>query len=103
MTVPAGRHAAAGDGRTAVVYPAQLLQPLCGGRNCCASGVVGGTVPGARVHDRRQRLPTPTGGEGVLETEFDSHRPVPGPPPERPRTDANPLDRRGYLLRTGGR
>lgn len=65
--------------------------------------MVGGTVPAARVHGLRQRLPTLTRGEGVLETEFDSHRPVTGPPPDRPRTDANPLDRRGYLLRVGGR
>jgi ribosomal protection tetracycline resistance protein len=45
------------------------------------------------------RLPTPTGGEGVLETAFDHYRPVTGPPPTRPRTDRDPLDREEYLSR----
>ena len=48
----------------------------------------------------RQVLPTLTSGEGVLETAFDHYAPVTGPPPERSRTDRNPLDRKEYLLRT---
>ncbi|MHA6783660.1 GTP-binding protein [Pseudonocardia saturnea] len=64
---------------------------------------VGGTLPAARVHGLRQRLPTLTSGEWVLEVEFDSYRATVGPPPARPRTDADPLDRAGYLLRIGRR
>jgi ribosomal protection tetracycline resistance protein len=58
-------------------------------------------VPAARVHELRQRLPALTRGEGVLESAFDSYRPVSGSVPARPRTDNNPLDRDEYLLRTG--
>jgi len=61
--------------------------------------VLTGEVPVARVHDLERALPSPTRGEGVLESEFDSYRPVSGSPPTRPRTDANPLDRKEYLLR----
>jgi len=60
-------------------------------------------VPVARLHDLERALPSPTRGEGVLETEFDSYRPVTGPPPCRPRTDANPLDRKEYLLHVNRR
>ena len=35
----------------------------------------------------------------VLESWFDRYQPVPGPPPTRPRSDHNPLNRREYLLR----
>jgi ribosomal protection tetracycline resistance protein len=35
----------------------------------------------------------------VLESAFDSHRPVSGRCPERARWDDNPLDRSEYLLR----
>jgi ribosomal protection tetracycline resistance protein len=38
-------------------------------------------------------------GEGLLETDLDHYRPVTGIPPSRPRTDANPLNRKEYLLR----
>jgi len=41
---------------------------------------------------------------GVAEFWFDRHEPVTAdPPPARRRTDANPLDRREYLLRLSGR
>jgi ribosomal protection tetracycline resistance protein len=40
-----------------------------------------------------------TRGEGVLETEFARHQPVTGAAPTRPRSDANPLNRKEYLLR----
>ncbi|MDT0323099.1 TetM/TetW/TetO/TetS family tetracycline resistance ribosomal protection protein [Streptomyces millisiae] len=62
--------------------------------------VIEGDIPAARVHDLEQRLPTLTSGEGLLEAAFHRYRPVRGPAPERPRTDANPLNRKEYLLRT---
>ncbi len=61
--------------------------------------LVEGMIPAARVHELQQRLPPLTSGEGVLETEFDRYQPVHGPAPTRPRTDADPLDRRAYLQR----
>jgi ribosomal protection tetracycline resistance protein len=61
-----------------------------------------GTIPSARLHDLRSRLPDLTRGEGVLETAFAGYRPVAGPPPSRPRTDHNPLDRTDYLRRLKG-
>jgi len=67
------------------------------------TGVLTGQVPVARLHELERALPSPTRGEGVLETEFDSYRPVTGPPPCRPRTDANPLDRKEYLLHVNRR
>ncbi|MEU8330357.1 translation factor GTPase family protein [Micromonospora sp. NPDC048839] len=71
------------------------------------SYLVRGEIPAGRVHALERRLPALTRGEGVLETEFDSYRPVPGPSPTRPRWDNDPLDRKGYLLavarRVGGR
>jgi ribosomal protection tetracycline resistance protein len=57
-----------------------------------------GDVPAARVHDLEVRLPTLTSGEGVLETAFDHYEEVHGPVPRRARTDANPLNRKEYLL-----
>jgi ribosomal protection tetracycline resistance protein len=56
-----------------------------------------GAISAANVHALQQALPALTRGEGVLETGFDHYRPVQGPPPTRPRTDANPLDRKTYL------
>ncbi|MEU6282976.1 translation factor GTPase family protein [Streptomyces sp. NPDC047028] len=61
--------------------------------------VLEGTVPAARVHALGQRLPGLTRGEGELESAFDHYAPFTGTtPPERPRTDHNPLDRKEYLL-----
>jgi ribosomal protection tetracycline resistance protein len=62
------------------------------------AAVIEGEVPAARLHGLRQALPGPTRGEYVFESEFAAYRPVTGPPPTRPRTDANPLDRKEYLL-----
>lgn len=67
------------------------------------SATLTGDVPAARVHELRQELPTLTWGEGVLECAFDRYQPVRGPVPGRARTDFNPLDRDGYLLRVGRR
>jgi ribosomal protection tetracycline resistance protein len=59
---------------------------------------VDGLVPAARVHELERALPGVTRGEGVLESELDHHAPVRAAPPERPRWDHNPLDRKEYLL-----
>ena len=61
--------------------------------------MLGGNVPTAQVHPLTRRLPGVTHGEGLLDTSFDHYRPVAGPPPSRPRTDSNPLDRKEHLLR----
>jgi ribosomal protection tetracycline resistance protein len=58
-----------------------------------------GEIPAARVDDLVRALPGLTRGEGVLENAFDRYEPVRGPVPSRRRTDANPLDRKEYLLR----
>jgi ribosomal protection tetracycline resistance protein len=64
------------------------------------TAVLEGTVPAARVHALGQRIPGLTGGEGVLESAFDHFAPVSGSEvPERARWDANPLDRKEYLMR----
>jgi ribosomal protection tetracycline resistance protein len=55
-------------------------------------------IPAARVPDLRRRLPGLTAGEGVLESTFDSYRPVRGAPPTRPRTTADPRHREEYLI-----
>ncbi|MGX6601640.1 GTP-binding protein [Micromonosporaceae bacterium Da 78-11] len=60
--------------------------------------VVQGDIPAARVHRLQQRLPALTRGEGLLESRFSEYAPVRGPAPSRPRTDANPLNRKEYLL-----
>ena len=73
------------------------------------SSVVGGAyrvegdIPAGRVHDLEQQLPPLTRGAGVLEATFDHYQDVVGPPPERARTDLNPLDRKEYLLRLSRR
>jgi ribosomal protection tetracycline resistance protein len=40
-------------------------------------------LPAARLHELQRQLPDLTGGEGVLESRFDSYEPVPGRPPRR--------------------
>ncbi len=60
---------------------------------------VEGDIPAAQVHELRQQIPHLTRGEGVMETTFDHYEPVHGPPPARPRTDDNPLNREEYLQR----
>ncbi|WP_433343828.1 GTP-binding protein [Streptomyces sp. CA-253872] len=60
---------------------------------------VEGEVPAAHVHELGRLLPGPSRGEGVLETEFATYRPVRGQVPRRARTDADPLHREAYLLR----
>ncbi|MFG2576523.1 GTP-binding protein [Streptomyces sp. NPDC048481] len=66
--------------------------------------VLEGAVPAAQVHRLERRIPALTRGEGEWESRFDHYAPVvAGPPPERPRTDDNPLNREEYLLRVTGR
>ncbi len=60
-------------------------------------------LPAARVQDLRRQLPALTGGEGVLESDFDGYEPVSGAPPIRRRTTADPLNRKEYLLDLGRR
>jgi ribosomal protection tetracycline resistance protein len=59
-----------------------------------------GIVPAARVHALGRRIPGLTGGEGVLESAFERFAAVSGGEvPERARWDANPLDRKEYVMR----
>ncbi|GAB1514107.1 GTP-binding protein [Actinophytocola sp. KF-1] len=60
--------------------------------------VIEGDIPAEKVHSLTRKLPTLTHGEGVFESGFDHYREVAGPPPERPRSDHNPLNRKEYLL-----
>jgi ribosomal protection tetracycline resistance protein len=63
-----------------------------------------GEIPVVRVQELQRSLGSLTHGEGVAEFSFDRYEPVAAdPPPSRRRTDANPLDRREYLLRLSGR
>ncbi|TDC48942.1 TetM/TetW/TetO/TetS family tetracycline resistance ribosomal protection protein [Jiangella ureilytica] len=65
--------------------------------------VLDGDLPAAHVHALQQQLPALTRGEGVLETRFDRYQPVHADPPDRPRTDHDPLNRKEYLLRVSRR
>ncbi len=56
-----------------------------------------GTIRAARLHRLQSRVPDLTRGEGVLETAPAGYQPVLGPPPSRPRTGRNPLNRTDYL------
>ncbi|MGW5234582.1 GTP-binding protein [Streptomyces nodosus] len=77
--------------RRAVPGTTELLGEAC---------VLTGRVPAAQVHALEQSLPGPTHGEGEWESEFDHYAAVTaGAPPDRPRTDHDPLDRETYLMR----
>jgi ribosomal protection tetracycline resistance protein len=54
-------------------------------------------LPASRVQELRRRLPSLTGGEGVLESELAGYQPVAGEPPIRKRTSPNPLNLDEYL------
>ncbi|MBM2616131.1 TetM/TetW/TetO/TetS family tetracycline resistance ribosomal protection protein [Actinoplanes sp. LDG1-06] len=76
-----------------------LLAKLGGIPLATGPAVLEGELPAAGVHEFQRRLPGLTRGEGLLESVFDRYEPVRnGPPPSRPRTDHNPLDRKEYLL-----
>jgi ribosomal protection tetracycline resistance protein len=55
-------------------------------------------LPAARANDLQRQLPGLTGGEGVLETDFEGYSPVAGEPPTRRRTTPNPLNREEFLM-----
>jgi ribosomal protection tetracycline resistance protein len=57
-----------------------------------------GTIPLRTIQEFTNALPGLSHGSGVLVSRFDSHRPVVGTAPRRPRTDGNPLDSKEYLL-----
>ncbi|MGS0687455.1 GTP-binding protein [Nakamurella sp. GG22] len=59
---------------------------------------ISGVIPAAAVHGMYQALPELTRGEALLETSFDSYRPVAGRAPARARTGPDPLHRRQYLM-----
>jgi ribosomal protection tetracycline resistance protein len=62
-----------------------------------------GTIPAEHVHEFEQALPALSQGEGVFLSKFHDYRPCPGPPPSRPRTGENPLDRKEYLAQVARR
>jgi ribosomal protection tetracycline resistance protein len=61
------------------------------------AAVLEGAIAARAVHALRLRLAPLTEGEGTLETAFDHYRPVKGEAPTRPRSDANPMNRKEYL------
>jgi len=74
-------------------------EPVVGPSSCTLQG----TIPAEHVHAFEQALPALSQGEGVFLSEFADYRPYPGPPPVRPRTDENPLDRKEYLAQVARR
>ncbi len=74
-------------------------EPVTGPGSCTLRG----TIPAAHVHEFEQALPALSQGEGVFLAEFHEYRPHPGPPPVRPRTGDNPLDRKEYLAQVARR
>ncbi len=68
-----------------------------------SSHTLRGTIPAEHVHAFEQALPALGQGEGVFLSEFADYRPYPGPPPTRPRTGENPLDRKEYLAQVARR
>ena len=61
------------------------------------SWLVSGEIPARRVADFVRELPRLSGGEGVWWSRPHGDRPVQGAPPQRARTDGNPLKRDEYL------
>ncbi|WP_329051981.1 TetM/TetW/TetO/TetS family tetracycline resistance ribosomal protection protein [Amycolatopsis sp. NBC_01488] len=74
-------------------------EPVAGPSSCTLHG----TIPAEHVHAFEQALPALSQGEGVFLSEFAAYRPCPGPPPTRPRTGENPLDRDEYLAQVSRR
>jgi ribosomal protection tetracycline resistance protein len=62
------------------------------------SFVLEGEIPAASMHLLQHQVGGATHGEGVLELTFARYQPVTGGPPNRPRSDYNPLNREEYLL-----
>jgi len=74
-------------------------EPVVGATSCTLHG----TIPAEHVHEFEQALPALGQGEGVFHSEFEDYRPYPGPPPVRPRTGENPLNRKEYLAQVARR
>ena len=74
-------------------------EPVVGPSSCTLHG----TIPAEHVHAFERALPALSQGEGVFLSEFAGYQPYPGPPPTRPRTGENPLDRKEYLARLARR
>ena len=60
--------------------------------------VVVGDIPAGDANTLQAVLPGLTSGEGSLEHEFGSYRPMTSQPVRRIRTGANPLNRREYMM-----
>ncbi|HVT71430.1 MAG TPA: translation factor GTPase family protein [Trebonia sp.] len=56
-----------------------------------------GTLPTRSVQPLLAQLPGLTSGEGVFTAEVTHYTPVTGPPPVRPRTGPDPLDRQAWF------
>lgn len=69
--------------------------PRVNGERCWLDG----TIATRHVRALTGKLPGLSQGEAAMVTRLDGFAPVVGPPPTRPRTDANPLNRDEYLLR----
>ena len=63
--------------------------------------VVEAILPASRVQELRRQLPGLTGGEGVLDSEFEGYRPVTGEPPTRRRLTPDPRNLVEYLAQVG--
>jgi ribosomal protection tetracycline resistance protein len=59
---------------------------------------VAGSLPARAVPGFTQELPGLSAGDGAWLSRPEGDRAVTGRPPERPRTDGNPVDRDAYLL-----
>ena len=66
-----------------------------------ALSVVEATLPASHVQELRRRLPGLTGGQGVLDSEFEGYRPVSGEPPSRRRLTPDPRNLAEYLAQVG--
>ncbi len=60
-------------------------------------------MPSARVRDLLRQLPAPTGGEGMLESDFAGYQAVIGDQPTQLRTTPNPLNFDEYMMHLAGR
>jgi ribosomal protection tetracycline resistance protein len=63
--------------------------------------VVEATLPASQVQELRRQLPGLTGGEGVLDSEFEGYQPVAGEPPTRRRLTPDPRNLEEYLAHVG--
>ena len=79
--------------RALAALRASSEQPTRRGRSFALSGLIAAT----QLRELRHQLAGLTRGEGSVESHFDCYQPVRGAPPNRRRTDDNPLDRTQYL------